>query len=159
MTPDTKVGFLNISNPKVRQRIMNSILSVKTLRRKQPTIQMKYSAVIVLCLSHCVSIAMVSIERLRPRQRETNMTQRRADTVVEKRLNCENPALYSLYWLQIQSRVQFKILTSVFKALNGPALRYLSEHAKRWKRSFIRPNFFRHASEVKRSCPHCGGTL
>lgn len=50
------------------------------------------------------------------------MTQpRRADTVVEKRLNWDHPVLYSLHWLQVQSRVQFKILTSVFKALNGPA--------------------------------------
>lgn len=160
MTPDTKVGLLNESHPKVCHHITNSVLSVKTLRRKQPTIQIKYSSGIVLCLSYCVSMATVSIERPRPRQRGTNMTQPcRADTVVEKCLNWDHPVLYSLHWLQVQSRVQFKILTSVFKALNGAAPCYLSEHAKHWRHSFIRPNSFKHASEVRRSCRHCGGTL
>lgn len=99
-----KSGFFE-SHPKVHHRTMNSVLSVKTLRRKQPTIKIKCSSGIVLCLSHCISMATVSIERPRPRRRETNMTQPcRADTVVEKHLNWGNHVLYSLYWLQVQSR-------------------------------------------------------
>ena len=37
------------------------------------------------------------------------------------------PSLYSLYWLPIIYRIQFKILLFVFKTLNGLAPLYISE--------------------------------
>ena len=40
------------------------------------------------------------------------------------------PSLYRLHWLPINCRIQFKILLSVYKALNGIAPPYISELAE-----------------------------
>ena len=45
------------------------------------------------------------------------------------------PILRSLHWLPIRARIQFKVLTLVFKCLHGNAHAYLSEFIKQYQPS------------------------
>ena len=38
-----------------------------------------------------------------------------------------SPMLYQLHWLPVQHRVHFKILSLIFKAIHGPAPKYIIE--------------------------------
>lgn len=78
------------------------------------------------CLGYCNSlftgITQSSLARLQPVQNSTAML----STNIGHQSHI-NPVLASLHWLPVKHRINFKIVLTTYKALNGLATAYITE--------------------------------
>ena len=81
---------------------------------------------VVLHLDYCNSI-LVGVPKV-----TLNQHQRIQNMAAKVMLGCDksasaNDALFDLHWLPVTQRIDFKIVTMVFKCLKGEAPKYLCE--------------------------------
>ena len=134
------LGVLIDSNLSMRDHVNNiikkSYLEIKRIKNVRQFLNENTTALLVnsLVLSkidYCNALLVnMSIEQLKRLQRVQNNAAR---LVLKRNKFCSSkPLLIQLHWLPVESRIKYKICTTVFKILNSQAPQYLSDLVKNY---------------------------